>query len=104
MIVVPFIFSCLNNDIVMKFHNKWNNILLGLYLKHNILKSIDVIIILIIKLNSRLSLIWIIENNIPETIIPIFLLEKLFGIKFLNNDSSTTLAANDSTIVQFCWW
>ena len=40
------------------------------------------IIILIIKLNSRLSLIWIIENNIPETIIPIFLLEKLFGIKF----------------------
>lgn len=51
LMVVPEIFSCLNNDIVIKFHKKWNNILLGLYWKHKILKSIDVIIIFMIRLN-----------------------------------------------------
>ena len=38
-------------------------------------------------------------KSIPDTVIPIYLLLKLFGIRFLNNDSSTILDANDSTIV-----
>lgn len=40
-----------------------------------------------------------IAKSIPETVIPIYLLLKLLGIRFLNNDSSTILDASDSTIV-----